>query len=61
MTAVFIKRYLDVVGRKDRIKVKDMHGATMAQIEQVVEAMNPLCCSVRHGGQLPYGYGCCRR
>ena len=35
------KRYLDVVGRKDRIKVKDMHGATMAQIEQVVEAMNP--------------------
>lgn len=35
------QRYLDAVGRSDRIRIKDMHGATLAQIEQVIEAMNP--------------------
>lgn len=34
-------RYEAVVGRVDRIRVKDMHGASFAQIEQVVEAMRP--------------------
>lgn len=36
-----IPAYIKAVGRVDRIRVKDIHGATMAQIEQVVEAMNP--------------------
>lgn len=34
-------KYQAAVGRQDRIRIKDMHGATMAQIEQVIEAMNP--------------------
>lgn len=34
-------RYEAVVGRVDRIRVKDMHGASFAQIEQVIEAMRP--------------------
>lgn len=34
-------RYESVVGRVDRIRVKDMHGASFAQIEQVIEAMRP--------------------
>lgn len=34
-------RYESVVGRVDRIRVKDMHGASFAQIEQVIEAMKP--------------------
>ena len=33
--------YSKVVGRTDRIRIKDMHGATMAQIEQVIEAQKP--------------------
>jgi len=33
--------YEAVVGRADRIRVKDMHGASLAQIETVVEAMRP--------------------
>lgn len=34
-------RYESVVGQVDRIRVKDMHGASFAQIEQVIEAMRP--------------------
>lgn len=34
-------RYEAVVGRVDRIRVKDMHGASFAQIEQVIESMRP--------------------
>ena len=34
-------RYEAVVGRVDRIRVKDMHGASFAQIEQVIEAIRP--------------------
>ena len=34
-------RYEAVVGRVDRIRVKDMHGASFAQIEQVIEQMKP--------------------
>lgn len=34
-------RYESIVGRVDRIRVKDMHGASFAQIEQVIEAMRP--------------------
>lgn len=30
-----------MAGRKDRIRIKDMHGSNLAQIEQVIEAMNP--------------------
>lgn len=33
--------YAAKVGRVDRIRVKDMHGASFAQIEQVIEAMKP--------------------
>jgi hypothetical protein len=33
--------YEAVVGRVDRIRVKDMHGSSFAQIEQVIEAMKP--------------------
>lgn len=33
--------YTKVVGRADRIRVKDMHGASLAQIETVIEAMQP--------------------
>lgn len=33
--------YTAKVGRVDRIRVKDMHGASFAQIEQVIEAMKP--------------------
>lgn len=36
-----LDQYVKKVGRGDRIRVKDMHGATLAQIEQVIEAMNP--------------------
>lgn len=28
-------------GRRDRVRIKDMHGANLAQIEQVIEAMKP--------------------
>lgn len=34
-------RYEGAVGRIDRIRVKDMHGASFAQIEQVIEVMKP--------------------
>lgn len=36
-----VERYVKAVGHKHRIRVKDMHGASFAQIEQVIEAMNP--------------------
>lgn len=36
-----VDRYTKAVGHKHRIRVKDMHGASFAQIEQVIEAMNP--------------------
>lgn len=35
------EQYEAVVGRADRIRVKDMHGASLAQIETVIEAMQP--------------------
>lgn len=35
------EEYTKVVGRPDRIRVKDMHGASLAQIETVIEAMRP--------------------
>jgi hypothetical protein len=34
-------QYAKAVGRADRIRVKDMHGASLAQIETVIEAMRP--------------------
>lgn len=37
LAAAYTKR----IGRADRIRVKDMHGASLAQIEQVVESMRP--------------------
>lgn len=36
-----LPKYEAAVGRLDRIRVKDIHGATMVQVEQIVEAMNP--------------------
>lgn len=38
---VLLPKYVETVGRKDRIRIKDMHGANLAQIEQVIEAMRP--------------------
>lgn len=36
------QRYVEAIGgRADRIRIKDMHGANLAQIEQVIEAMRP--------------------
>lgn len=41
-TGVLVPAYTAAVGGvPDIIRVKDMHGATLAQIEQVLEAMNP--------------------
>lgn len=34
-------RYAKAVGRADRIRVKDIHGASLAQVEQIVEVMKP--------------------
>lgn len=48
--------YRAKVGRSDRIRVKDIHGASMAQVEQVIEAMNPavvafdMLANIRMGG-----------
>lgn len=33
--------YARVVGNPQQLKLKDMHGATLAQIEQVIEAQQP--------------------
>ena len=33
--------YTKAVKRADRIRVKDVHGASLAQIEQIIEAMKP--------------------
>ena len=39
---VLIPKYTAAMGgRKDRVRIKDMHGANLAQIEQVIEAMKP--------------------
>lgn len=36
------RRYADAMGApKDIIRVKDMHGASLAKAEQIIEAMNP--------------------
>lgn len=34
-------RYRQAVGRSDRIRVKDIHGASLAQVEQIIEVMKP--------------------
>jgi len=50
--------YVKAVGRADRIRVKDMHGASLAQIETVIEAMQPsivvwdMLANVRGGGSI---------
>lgn len=50
--------YAKAVGRVDRIRVKDMHGASLAQIETVIEAMQPcvvvwdMLANVRGGGSI---------
>lgn len=36
-----IDEYVRAVGRRDRIRIKDMHGANLAEIEQVIEAVKP--------------------
>jgi hypothetical protein len=33
--------YTKAVGRADRIRVKDIHGASLAQVEQIIEVMKP--------------------
>ncbi len=38
---ILLPAYTKAVGRPDRIRVKDVHGASMAQIEQVIEHMKP--------------------
>ena len=35
------QQYTKAVGRADRIRIKDIHGATIPQLEQVIEAMRP--------------------
>ncbi|MNJ09310.1 hypothetical protein D3C77_34540 [compost metagenome] len=35
------RKYVKKMGRKDRIRVKDMHGADLSRIEQVIEKMKP--------------------
>ena len=54
-------RYEAVVGRVDRIRVKDMHGASFAQIEQVIEQMKPsvVVCDVMANFLLGHGSGGC--
>lgn len=37
----FVQKYLGVVGSWDRIRVKDAHSITMAQISQLLEEMKP--------------------
>ena len=36
-----VDEYVQAVGRRDRIRIKDMHGANLAEIEQVIEAVKP--------------------
>jgi len=36
-----VRAYTKAVGRADRIRVKDIHGASLAQIEQIIEVMKP--------------------
>lgn len=36
-----IPAYVEKVGAIDRIRVKDIHGASLAQVEQIIEAMRP--------------------
>lgn len=33
--------YTKAAGRADRIRIRDIHGATLAQIEQIIQAQNP--------------------
>lgn len=41
-SGVLVPRYEKAMaGRKDRVRIKDMHGANLAQIEAVIEAMRP--------------------
>lgn len=36
-----VDAYVKAVGRQDRIRVKDIHGASLAQVEQIIEVMKP--------------------
>lgn len=36
-----IDEYVAKVGRRDMVRIKDMHGANLAEIEQVIEAVKP--------------------
>jgi hypothetical protein len=38
---LLVPAYAKAVGRTDRIRVKDIHGASMAQVEQIIETMKP--------------------
>lgn len=38
---VLVEAYRSIVKRTDRIRVKDVHGASLAQIEQIIEVMKP--------------------
>ena len=38
---LLVPAYVKAVGRADRIRVKDIHGASLAQVEQIIEAMKP--------------------
>jgi replicative DNA helicase len=35
------KRYVEIVGRRDRIRVQDIHGKTNGQVEMMIEDSNP--------------------
>lgn len=51
--------YAAAVGRRDRIRIKDMHGANLAEIEQVIEAVRPaiVVCDMVANYKLPGGEG----
>lgn len=57
-SGALVPAYTEAIGgRADLIRVKDMHGASLAAIEQVIEAMNPcivifdMLANFRLGGQ----------
>ncbi|QJD54906.1 DNA helicase [Pseudomonas phage MR7] len=56
---VLVPEYIAKVGRRDRIRIKDMHGATLPELEQVIEAMKPaiVCCDMVANYRLPGGAG----
>ena len=56
---VLVPEYIAKVGKRDRIRIKDMHGATLPELEQVIEAMKPaiVCCDMVANYRLPGGGG----